>query len=85
VSNPTNISDIWAKLLEEHFLAHKSSKQVFIGAGLPVLPKQLVDKMVAGEYINFNKLANTILRSWHRRGPIHFNFRALATYSQASV
>ena len=29
---------------------------MFIGAGLPVLPKRLVDKMVAGEYINFNEL-----------------------------
>ena len=56
VSNPTNVTDAWAKLLEEHFLAHKPSKQVFIGAGLPVLPKRLVDKMVAGEYINFNEL-----------------------------
>ena len=29
---------------------------MFIGAGLPVLPKRLVDKMVAGKYINFKEL-----------------------------
>lgn len=48
--------DTWEKILEEHLVAHKPAKQVFIGAGLPVLPNRLVDKMVAGEYINFNEL-----------------------------
>jgi hypothetical protein len=44
------------KILEEHLLARRPSKQVFISAGLPLLLKKLVDKMVAGEYINFNEL-----------------------------
>ena len=42
--------------MEHHLLAHKPSKQVFIGAGLPILPKRLVDKMHNGEYINFNEM-----------------------------
>ena len=48
--------DAWEKILKEHLIARKSAKQVFIGAGLPVLPMRLVDKIVAGECINFNEL-----------------------------
>lgn len=55
-SHATGLRDAWEKVLEEHLLTRKPSKQVFIGSGLPVLPKRLVDKMVTGEYINFNEL-----------------------------
>ena len=55
-SEATTFNEAWAKIIEEHVLSRKPSKQVFVGAGLPVLPKRLVDKMVAGEYINFNEL-----------------------------
>ena len=34
----------------------QTGKQVFIGAGLPILPKCLIDKMRNWEYINFNEL-----------------------------
>jgi hypothetical protein len=53
-SQAAGLRDAWEKILEEHLIARKPSKQVFIGAGLPVLPKRLEDKMIAGEYINFN-------------------------------
>jgi hypothetical protein len=55
-SQAAGLRDAWEKILEEHLIARKPSKQVFIGAGLPVLPKRLVDKTIAGEYINFNEL-----------------------------
>ena len=43
-------------MLEQHLLTHKPTKQVFIGADLPILPKRLIGKMRNWEYINFNKL-----------------------------
>ena len=43
-------------ILETHLNKQKPSKQVFIGTGLPILPKRLIDKMTNGEYINFNEL-----------------------------
>ena len=33
-----------------------NTKQVYISAGIPILPKRLVDKMTNWEYINFNEL-----------------------------
>ena len=55
-SHVDGLKDAWENVLEHHLLAHKPSKQVFIGAGLPILPKRLVDKMHNGEYINFNEM-----------------------------
>ena len=43
-------------MLEQHLLTHKPAKQVCIGAGLPILPKHLIDKMRNWEYINLNEL-----------------------------
>ena len=54
--HPPSLSEAWVNILETHLNKQKPSKQVFIGAGLPVLPKRLVDKMTNGEYINFNEL-----------------------------
>ena len=60
ISNQTiaqpSLKEAWASILETHFEKHKSSKQVYISAGLPILPKRLVDKMTNWEYINFNEL-----------------------------
>lgn len=55
-SSQDGLKDAWANLLEHHLLANRPAKQVFIGSGLPVLPKRLVEKMHGGEYINFNEL-----------------------------
>ena len=33
-----------------------SSKLVMVGAGLPALPKKLVDQVQAGQYIDFSEL-----------------------------
>ena len=54
--HPPSISEAWVNILETHLNKQKPSKQVFIGAGLPILPKRLIDKMTNGEYINFNEL-----------------------------
>ena len=51
-----SLKEAWASILETHFEKHKPSKQVYISAGLPILPKRLVNKMTNWEYINFNEL-----------------------------
>ena len=52
----SNLKDAWSTILEEHLLKKKPTKQVYVGAGLPILPKRITEKMLNWEYINFNEL-----------------------------
>ena len=50
-SSQANLKDAWSTILEEHLLKKKPTKQVFVGAGLPILPKCITDKMLNWEYL----------------------------------
>ena len=84
-SQSAGLTEAWAKLIEEHVLSRKPSKQVFVGSGLPVLPKRLVDKMVAGEYINFNELipfCDPSAEEQSSAAPEHYLFPSLGLIKQ---
>ena len=47
---------IWTNIIKEHLLKQKPTKQVYVGSGLPTLPRHIAEKMLKWEYINFNEL-----------------------------
>ena len=55
-STQASLKEAWTNIIEEHLLKQKPTKQVYVGAGLPTLPRRIVEKMLNWEYINFNEL-----------------------------
>ena len=55
-STQASLKETWTNIIEEHLLKQKPTKQVYVGSGLPTLPRRIVEKMLNWEYINFNEL-----------------------------
>ena len=61
-SSQANLKDAWSTILEEHLLKMKPTKQVYVGAGLPILPKCITDKIqIRSTLISTNSSPSAIL------------------------